>query len=164
MFRAPVPLRHALVAAMLVAVPALPAASAHAQTATLNFNTLTDPGNVGVRYVPNCYAEQGYVVTVVGVACSDQLALATAGPADPLLYTGTPALFLNNGTGVNLTGDSGSYYAIATDTPPYGYTDFTGASFGSFAVSPVSEPSSLLTVALGLAAGALIRRKKPTQS
>lgn len=114
MFRAPAPLRHALAAAMLVAASALPAATAGAQTSTLNFNTLTDPGNAGVRPVPNCYTEAGFVVTAVGVPCGNPLALATGSPASPLIYTGTPALFLNDpvATAIDFTRAGGGIFSF----------------------------------------------------
>ena len=68
-------------------------APAGAQT-TVDFNTLTS-GDAGVRYVNNCYVEGQLLFTVVGVACGAPAAFATWGPADPLFYTGSPALFNN---------------------------------------------------------------------
>lgn len=114
MSRAPDSLRHALAAAMFVAASALPVASASAQTSTLNFNGLTDPANVGVREVANCYTEAGYTVTVVGVACGTPGALATGSPASPLLYTGSPALFLNSpvGTMIDFTRVGGGAFSF----------------------------------------------------
>ena len=83
--------RLALALACLVSATA--AGSAGAQT-TVNFNALTS-GDAGVRYVNNCYAEAQLMFTVVGVACGTSAAFATWGPADPLFYTGSPALFNN---------------------------------------------------------------------
>lgn len=91
--------RAALGAALVLAASALPARSASAQTATLNFNTIADSN---IAYAPNNYTESGYVVTALSSAPTDPLAFASYGPnyAD---YTGSPALFLNS----DPTGDVG---------------------------------------------------------
>ena len=77
-------------------------APAHAQSVTLNFNSLTVTDGSGVRYVNNCYTESGFTVTAVGVACGTAGSFATAGSDDPTLWTGTPALFLNDAVATNV--------------------------------------------------------------
>ena len=73
---------------------ALAAGAAGAQT-TVTFDGLM-PGDAGVQYVGNCYTEAQLTFTVVGVACDTPDAFATWGAADPLFYTGSPALFNNS--------------------------------------------------------------------
>jgi len=69
---------------------------------------------------------------------------------------------VRDGTGVNLTWGFDGYYAVASNARPYGFTDFTGASFGTFSVTPVPEPeiSALLVVGLGLLGGVGRRRSR----
>ena len=106
---------------------ALPAARAGAQTTTtVNFNGLTVTDGSGVRYVNNCYTESGFQVTAVGVACGTANTFATGGPASPLFYTGSPALFLNHPTAtqVDFTSVAGDMFGLQS----IGLGAFLGAS------------------------------------
>jgi hypothetical protein len=97
-----------------VAVLALAGApAARAQTpVTLTFNSLTDVDGSGVRNVNNCYVESGIRVTVLGVACGTEAALATWTPDSPLFYTGSPALFNNLGPSVEFAVVSGAAFSF----------------------------------------------------
>lgn len=96
--------RRPLVAAVLfgtfgVCGLAAAAAPARAQSSvTVNFDTLTVTDGSGVRYVDNCYRESGFLVAAVGLRCGTASTFATAGADDPQLWTGSPALFLNDAT------------------------------------------------------------------
>jgi hypothetical protein len=74
---------------------------------------------------------------------------------------------LADGTAVNLAYDQfGSHFYVAFTTvePPYGYTDFTGGSFGTFTVAAVPEPSTWAMMLLGFAGigfMAYSRKSKP---
>jgi hypothetical protein len=116
MLRTLVPLRRA-VAAALVALSA--ASAAGAQTATLNFNGLTDPDGLGVRPVANCYMESGYTVTAVGVPCTGTAAataLAVGSAIDPTLFPGSPAIFLNDPTAtmIEFTRVGGGLFSLSS--------------------------------------------------
>lgn len=100
-----------LATGIAVAASAAFAMPAHAQT-TLNFNSLTDVDGSGVRYVNNCYVESGFRVAVAGLACGTEAALATWTSADPLFYTGSPALFNNLGETVEITATSGASFSL----------------------------------------------------
>ena len=102
MLRTLVPLRRTVATAVLALATGLAASSAAGQTSTLNFNGITDPDNAGIVYVQNCYTEAGYRVTAVGVPCTDPFALAVGSPANPQLYPGSPAIFLNDPTATML--------------------------------------------------------------
>jgi hypothetical protein len=68
-----------------------------------------------------------------------------------------------DGTGVNLFYDLGlhAYSAFASNDPPYGYGTFTGSSIGTFAVSPIPEPSTWAMMILGFAGvGFMAYRRK----
>jgi hypothetical protein len=84
-----------------VPVLAVIASTASAQATTLTFNTLTPTDSSGVRYVSNCYVESGVRISVVGLACGTEAALATWTPQNPLYYTGSPALYNNLGAAVD---------------------------------------------------------------
>lgn len=105
---------------------ALPAARAGAQTTTVNFNGLTVTDGSGVRYVNNCYTEAGFQVTAVGLGCGAANVFATGGPDSPLFYTGSPALFLNDGTAtqVDFTRAAGGTFGMQS----IGLGAFLGAS------------------------------------
>lgn len=119
------------------------AASAGAQT-TVNFNTLTT-GDAGVRYVNNCYAEAQLMFTVVGLACGTPAAFATWSPANPLFYTGSPALFNNamESASVDITVAGGGTFSLTSiDLAPVlgGFGNpttvmFTGMMMGGGTVS-----------------------------
>lgn len=102
-------LQRAVFGALIAAAPMLPLAA----QSTANFNTLIDPGN-SVMYVQNCYAESGLRFTVVGDACDVMDSFATWGTADPLFYSGSPALFNNSATGtaVDITGANGEMFSL----------------------------------------------------
>ncbi|HEY0777836.1 MAG TPA: PEP-CTERM sorting domain-containing protein [Gemmatirosa sp.] len=94
----PRPLVSSALLGMLAALSATaPAARAQAPV-TVNFNSLVDTAGVGVRYVDNCYQESGFQVTAVGVACGTPYSFATGGPTETAIWTGSPALFLNDPT------------------------------------------------------------------
>lgn len=129
--------RAALVAALVFAATALPARSASAQAATLNFNTLTDPSG-GTVTVPNSYTESGYLVTAVGDAANDPLSFATYGVNDGG-FTGSPALFLNSATAtdVNFARQGGGLFSLhSIDLATFMAGDNTTVMFRGF--TPVS--------------------------
>jgi hypothetical protein len=105
---------HRLLAGAACALAVALGAPAGAQT-TVNFNSLTS-GDAGVRYVNNCYAESQLMFTVVGVACGTPAAFATWGPADPLFYTGSPALFNNamESASVDITVAGGGTFSLTS--------------------------------------------------
>jgi hypothetical protein len=100
----------ALAACATVAFAA-PAARAQSPV-TLNFNTLTNPDGSGVRYVNNCYEESGFRVTLVGMACGSEAALASWTADNPLYYTGSPALYNNLGASVDFTRVGGGAFSM----------------------------------------------------
>jgi hypothetical protein len=71
---------------------------------------------------------------------------------------------VSDGTGVNLFWDNPFYFAFASATPPYGFTDFTGGSYGTFTLAAVPGPVAGAGLpGLILAGGAFIgwwRRKQ----
>lgn len=85
---------------------------AHAQASTLTFNGLTAVDNSGVRYVSNCYEEAGYRVTLVGMACGTDAALATWTPDNDLYYTGSPAMYNNAGPSVDFARVNGGAFSF----------------------------------------------------
>ncbi len=97
--------------AALVAV-ALAAPAAQAQTTMLTFNGLTATDNSGVRYVNNCYEEAGFRVTLMGMACGADAALATWTPDNDLYYTGSPALYNNFEGSVEFTAVGGQMFSF----------------------------------------------------
>jgi hypothetical protein len=109
------PLATLLAATLLVGALAAGSAPAGAQaTTTITFNGLTDPANVGARYVDNGYVEGGLRFTVQGVAPGTPAALASWGPAESLYYTGSPALFNNSAASSTmlLTAASGGTFSF----------------------------------------------------
>ena len=78
----------------------MPTAAASAQNANVTFNALTEsaPGS-GTRFVNNCYMENGFIFTAVGIGCTGTAAqdvFLAAGPNSPLFGGGpTPSLLLN---------------------------------------------------------------------
>ena len=123
----------ALLRAVARTVPALAlvASAASAQT-TLTFNALTATDMSGVRYVNNCYVESGVRITVVGLACGTEAALATWTPDNPLYYTGSPALYNNLGASVDFMADGGGALSLTSiDLAPLlgGFGNATTVSF-----------------------------------
>lgn len=119
MLRAIVPLRRSLAAALFVVATGLSAASVGAQTATLNFNGLTDPDGLGIRPVANCYTEAGYTVTAVGVPCTGAAAataFAVGSAIEPTFFPGSPALVLNDPTAtlVEFTRVGGGLFSLSS--------------------------------------------------
>ncbi len=92
--------RRSLIVAVVAAFTATPAAGIAAQNVTLDFNTLTETiEGSGTRFVSNCYMENGFVLTAVGVSCdapeSDDAFLAN-GPNSPLFGgDDSPSMLLN---------------------------------------------------------------------
>jgi hypothetical protein len=123
MLRTLVPLRRTVATAVFVV--GLSAASAGAQSATLNFEGLRADPAVGVRYVPNCYTEAGFTVAAVGLTppCTsagvrDPDAFITGSPESPLFYPGSVALGLNDEnpgvTGFLFTRNGGGLFSVAS--------------------------------------------------
>jgi hypothetical protein len=132
-------------AAVLAACAALAAAApaARAQSpVTLTFDGLTDVDGSGVRNVSNCYEEGGFRVTVVGLACGTDAALATWTADSPLYYSGSPALFNNLGPSVDLAQANGGAFSLQS----IGLASFLGA-FGN--------PTSVMFTGM-LAAGGMV--------
>ncbi len=131
MFRTLAPHRRAVASALFgtvlgtLALGAV-AAPARAQSTTLNFNSLTVTDGSGVRYVDNCYQESGFQVTAVGVACNTPYSFATGGAADPTLWTGSPALFLNDATATQV--DFGRVGGGAFSMQSIDFASFLGAN------------------------------------
>lgn len=155
-------LRRTVTAALFAAV-AVPIGAAGAQSSTVNFNGLPDPGVAGIAYVANCYSEGGFVITAVGLSCDTPDAFATGGPASPLFYTGSPALFLNNpgATLVDFTRADGGLFSMQSVTltpflvalgPNPTTVMFTGFRMSG---SPVMQTIMLSSSQLGMADFAL---------
>ena len=121
----------AVCAALAATAPA-----ARAQTpVTLTFNSLTDVDGSGVRYVNNCYEEGGFRITVMGMACGTEAALATWTADNPLFYTGTPALYSTMGTAVDVTRTNGGLFSlqsIGLASLLGGFGDATSVMFTGF--------------------------------
>jgi hypothetical protein len=110
-----------------VGLVALSTAALGAQTTTTaNFNTLLPPPDVGVRFVENRYTEAGLRFTAVGAAFGAPDAFATWGPADPIFYTGSPALFATTMASVDITAANGAAFSLLS----IDLTTFLGA-FGN---------------------------------
>lgn len=131
MFRTLAPRRRAAVSALLGTVfgtlaMGATAAPARAQATTLTFDTLRVTDGSGIRYVDNCYKEAGFVVTAVGVACGTATSFATVSADDPTLWTGTPALFLNDAvaTSVSFARADGGMFSMQS----IGLAGFLGAA------------------------------------
>jgi hypothetical protein len=71
---------------------------------------------------------------------------------------------VGDGTGVNLFWGLDGYYAFASNAPPYGLTDFTGGSFGNFAVAPVPEPSTWAMMLLGFAGVGFVAYRRRSET
>lgn len=85
-------------------------------SAQVTFNGLGPLDDSGVREIGNCYEEGGLRFTVVGEACGMQpddapQALATY-TADNGSFTGSPALFNNLGSFIDVTTTSGSAFSL----------------------------------------------------
>jgi len=66
-----------------------------------------------------------------------------------------------NDNAVNLYWGLDGYYAFASNIQPYGFPNFTGTSFGTFAVAPVPELSTWAMMILGFAGvGFMAYRRK----
>lgn len=117
-------------AALMVAATTSPA-SVRAQATTLNFNTLTESvAGSGTRFVNNCYQENGFMLTAVGVLCTgptSQNVFLAAGPNSPLFGGGaTPSLILNSPTAslIDLTRVDGGRFLLSS----IGLAPFDGAA------------------------------------
>jgi hypothetical protein len=129
---------------------ALAAPAAHAQTPfrlTFNGVNVSDPMGVGVVAVPNCYEEAGIRITVTGFGCGMPGAnmapvLASFTPAAATGWTGSPALFNNDGFSVDFMAASGNPFSLSTidlasmflvGTSPAMSVTFTGMRAGGLA-------------------------------
>ncbi len=111
------PLQRLVCFAALVTAIGVPNAEVAGQNVTITFNALTEtvPGS-GTRFVSNCYMENGFVFTAVGIGCTGlaaQDAFLAAGPNSPLFGGGaTPSLLLNqsNATMIDVTRSGGGLF------------------------------------------------------
>lgn len=112
-------LRGRALTAIIAATLAVPTAQVAAQNTLIDFNTLTEtiPGS-GTRFVNNCYMENGFVLTAVGLPCtgpSSTNAFVANGPNSPLFGGGnSPALVLNtpNASQIDLMRSNGGVFAL----------------------------------------------------
>jgi hypothetical protein len=97
-------------------------------TTTITFNALTEssPG-AGTRYVGNCYAESGFLFTLVGLPCTGNASqnAFVAGSANSPLFGGgsSPSLLLNSGDAsvISVTrGDGAFFNFIGISLAPFG--------------------------------------------
>jgi hypothetical protein len=102
---------------------------------------------VGVVAVPNCYEEAGIRITVTGFGCGMPGAnmapvLASFTPAAATGWTGSPALFNNDGFSVDFMAASGNPFSLSTidlasmflvGTSPAMSVTFTGMRAGGLA-------------------------------
>lgn len=104
----------------------LPLHAVNGQATTVTFNSLTEssPGS-GTRYVANCYSENGFTFTAVGVPCTgaaSQNAFVAAGPNEPILGGGsTPSFLLNSPTAtlIDVTRNGGLFNLNSISLAPF---------------------------------------------
>ncbi len=149
-------LRRRALTAIIAATLAVPTAEAAAQTTVIDFNTLTEtiPGS-GTRFVDNCYMENGFVLTAVGLPCtgpSSANAFVANGPNSPLFGGGdSPALVLNtpDASQIDLMRSDGGLFALNSIALSgfFGAT-MTNVLFSGFGMGGMVEQSFL--VGLGM--------------
>ena len=111
------PLQRWVCVAALVTAVGVPNAEVAAQNVSITFNSLTETVPLsGTRFVNNCYIENGFVFTAVGIGCTGvaaQDAFLAAGPNSPLFGGGaTPSLLLNQSgaTMIDVTRSGGGLF------------------------------------------------------
>ncbi len=115
------PIFRGAIVACAAAFVTLSSAPVDAQNVTLDFNTLTETvEGAGTRFVDNCYQENGFVLTAVGLPCAgsaSENAFVAHGPNSPLFGgNDSPALVLNSpdASEIDLMRNSGGQFSLVS--------------------------------------------------
>ncbi|WP_411282248.1 PEP-CTERM sorting domain-containing protein [Gemmatimonas sp.] len=140
--------RLAIVVASSLASQLLPMNSAMAQASTVNFNALTEStAGSGTRFLSNCYMENGFVFTAVGIPCTGAAAQEAfiAGNANSPTFSGMSGTFgitLNSATAsfIDITRSNGTAFTpLSIMLAPFDFAGtmvtFTGVAMGGGSVT-----------------------------